>query len=239
MQRVIYCINFMIFGCPELHEGDEGCPWVGLDGVGATGGGPAAGAGRANGGAVAFWRRWSESERAKGRGGRGGRGEAHRMVHSGGEGPEGGGQRWGRSSACCNNGGRAGGPISGRGRARTARGGAAKLRGEAREVLACGIEVGRQWWTPRTPAAARQRLSPARARAGRRGWREKDRALERIRMRPRGSRGSPTADAWWSSPDCAGRGMGACTGGAEEHCGVANEISLILTAQNSKFHIGT
>jgi len=33
--------------------------------------------------------------------------------------------------------------------------------------------------------------------------------------------------------------MGACTGGAEEHCGVANEISLILTAQNSKFHIGT
>ena len=145
MQRVIYCINFMIFGCPELHEGDEGCPWVGLDGVGATGGGPAAGAGWTNGGAVAFWRRWSESEWAKGRGGRGGRGEAHRVVHSGGEGPEGGGQRWGRSSACCNNGGRAGGPISGRGRARTARGGAAKLRGEARDVVACGIEVGRRW----------------------------------------------------------------------------------------------
>ena len=127
------------------HEGDEGYPWAGLDGVGATGGGPAVGAGRANGSAVAFWRRWSESERAKGRGGRGGRGEAHRVVHSGGEGSVGGSQRWGRSSACCNNGGRAGGPISGRGRARTARGGAAKLQGEASKVVACGIEVGRRW----------------------------------------------------------------------------------------------
>ena len=94
-------------------------------------------------------------------------------------------------------------------------------------------------WTARTPAVARQRLSPARARAGRKRRGEKDRALERIRTRPRGSRGSPTADAWWSSPDCAGRGIGVCTGGAEEHCGVANEISLILTTQNSKFHIGT
>ena len=37
------------------------------------------------------------------------------------------------------------------------------------------------------------------------------------------------ADAWWSSPDWAGHGMGACTGGAEEHCGVTIEISLILT----------
>ena len=119
--------------------------------------------------------------------------------------------------------------------------------GEGRRSF--GARRGRSWraesrwggggWTARTPAAARQQLSLARARAGRRGRREKDRALERIRTRQCGSRGSPTADAWWSSPDCAGRGMGACTGVAEEHCGVANEISLILTAQNSKFHIKT
>ena len=69
-----------------------------------------------------------------------------------------------------------------------------------------------------------------------------DRAHERIRTSPRGSRGSPTDDAWrrWRR-----RGVAAWahTGKIEEHSSLDELIYIdfdqSLTAQNSKFHMGT